>query len=620
MLAWHRREDSVKWTDYFRLCDWARRGEVGSQADAVDPAQHAWSELNGDDAGNAVTGVRPGTEHESVLQDLVLLEKTPPPAGTRQRKCTYRLSCRAGAWKVKTDDALEVQFVDEERRGTATVLEIDPQEGTAVVTTTSDLAGVHALVLKPFAGPEGPWLSLMRLAEAALEDSAPAWAQVGLGLLDQRAPVALASVIDRSKPADAAREIVAAMAAGDVLPVQGPPGTGKTWLAAQIVADEIERASAAGCGARIGVTANSHKVIDNLLTGVLRVARERKLAVDVTHVNSKPLKGHDAAIEQLDPASALPSRLAAASPATSLVVGATKYGWSRADVVESLQLLIIDEAGQVPLADALSVVQAAPRVLAVGDPQQLAAPIVAAHDAELKVSLLEHLIQGQPTIAPEAGIFLDVSHRMHPALCQVVGRLAYASQLSASDKAAARRLEGTSIDVCGTMLPMRPGVIHLPVSGGPEKEVDAVVELLARLTGGSVLATPEGEPATAAGSAEALAPLRAADVLVVAPHNAHVNRLRHELPGYEIGTVDKFQGRQAHVVVYAMGRTAEVPGDVPFLYELNRVNVALSRARLLAVVVTSPLALLPPVAEPGHLRLASRFVRAVGGPRPTSPV
>jgi superfamily I DNA and/or RNA helicase len=326
--------------------------------------------------------------------------------------------------------------------------------------------------------------------------------------------------------------------------------------------------------------------------------------VRVAHVNGTPIEGADPAIEQLASGAELPVHLASAEPV--MVIGATKYGWSREDVAGSLDLLIVDEAGQVALADALSVVQAAGRVLAVGDPQQLAAPIQAAHEAEVKVSLLEHLIQGQPTISSRAGIFLHVSHRMHPAVCEVVGRLAYASQLHASDGAAARRLEGPALEVAGTPVPMRPGVVHVPVPGGVEAEVAAVVELLSALTDGRVRATDMG--ATTAGL---LAPLRTKDILVVAPHNAHVNRLRRALPDWEIGTVDKFQGKQAHVVVYAMGRTAQSPSDVPFLYELNRVNVALSRARLLAVVVTSPEALLPPVAEPEHLRLASRFVQAL---------
>jgi predicted RecB family nuclease len=608
MLAWHRREDVVKWIDFFRLCEWAQRGEVESTETTSEPFQQAWTALNGDSVRTTATAVRPGTEHESVLQDLVVLNKEGPPAGTRKKKSTYTLSCRPGAWKVKSGDSLKLICLDKpEQSGTVELLDYDAQEGSAVVSTTGDLDGAHALVLSPFIAPEGPWLSLMRLAEAALSEEFSPEHEVGLRLLDRNPPRALAADGDRVDPATTARTVVARMQQGDLLPVQGPPGTGKTWLAAQIIIDEIERARAQRHAARIGVTANSHKVIDNLLTEVARLTREHGLPVQIGHVGSKLSDDAHPAIERID-SKALAELLAPASSGPALVIGATKFGWSREEVAGSLELLIIDEAGQVPLADALSVAQAAGRILAVGDPQQLAAPIQAAHDAEVKVSLLEHLIEGRATISPDAGVFLDVSHRMHPSLCRVVGRLAYASHLHASPAAASRRLEGSAFEIAGSILPMQPGVIHLPVPGGPDVEVLAVVELISKLTSGEVMATD-----MSAASADILAPIRATDVLVVAPHNAHVNRLRRALPGYEIGTVDKFQGRQAHVVVYAMGRTAESPSDVPFLYELNRVNVALSRARLLAIVVTSPEALLPPVAEPEHLRLASRFAEALSG-------
>ena len=144
----------------------------------------------------------------------------------------------------------------------------------------------------------------------------------------------------------------------------------------------------------------------------------------------------------------------------------------------------------------------------------------------------------------------------------------------------------------------------MPISGGGDEEVAAVRALVDGLIG-SARVTDDGSTNTLAGS----------DILVVAPHNAHVNRIDAELGdlGVRVGTVDKFQGQQAHVVIYSMGRLASSPGDVPFLSELNRVNVALSRARLLAIVVSDPGAVLPPVSSPDHLRMASRFTAAVVG-------
>ena len=141
-------------------------------------------------------------------------------------------------------------------------------------------------------------------------------------------------------------------------------------------------------------------------------------------------------------------------------------------------------------------------------------------------------------------------------------------------------------------------------SGGIEVEVTAVRELVDGLIGNVQVTDEHGTSA-----------LTGADILVVAPHNAHVNRLDAELGqlGVRVGTVDKFQGQQAHVVVYSMGRLAVTAGDVPFLYEVNRVNVALSRARLMAIVVSDPKAVLPPVNSPEQLMMASRFAAAVAG-------
>jgi uncharacterized protein len=296
----------------------------------------------------------------------------------------------------------------------------------------------------------------------------------------------------------------------------------------------------------------------------------------------------------------LSEQRAAGCPA---VVGATKFGWAREDAAKSVRLLIVDEAGQLALADALAVAQASRRIVALGDPQQLASPVQAAHDESVRLSLLEHLAQGAAVLPGEAGVFLDVSHRMHPALCEVVGELAYDGALSASPAAAARELSGPDVVVDGFRVPLRPGVLWLPSSAVDEEQAALVAELVEGLVRQAVVRDDGVERA-----------LRRDDVLVVSPHNAHVNRIAAAIgDGVRVGTVDKFQGQQGHVVVYAIGRPAEEAGDVPFLYEINRVNVALSRARLMAIVVAHPDATFPPVRRPEHLRLASRFARVVDG-------
>ncbi len=346
--------------------------------------------------------------------------------------------------------------------------------------------------------------------------------------------------------------------------------------------------------------------MDNLLASVVKRAVAEGIAVRVAHVG----KGGDvetgAGIEMIDAGSAAlqPWIQSAHNDGEPVVVAATKYGWSREDCAGIADLLIIDEAGQLPLADAVAVSTSARRVVALGDPQQLAAPIQATHDDSVRVSLLEHIAQDRAVLPAEVGVFLDVSYRMHPAVCAVVGDLAYDGKLQSSDVVARRRIGGSDVTVAGQQLVVEPGVSWLPVDGEADSEVAAVLDLVQQLLA-SVQVSDE--------STEALS---VDQILVVAPHNSHVNQLNAKLAdtGVCVGTVDKFQGQEAHVVIYSMGRIALAASDVPFLYELNRVNVALSRARLMAVVVSNPAATLPPVSTPAQLLLASPFSLAL---RPT---
>jgi superfamily I DNA and/or RNA helicase len=247
------------------------------------------------------------------------------------------------------------------------------------------------------------------------------------------------------------------------------------------------------------------------------------------------------------------------------------------------------------------VAQASRRVVALGDPQQLASPIQASHSEAVRVSLLEHLAQGSAVLPAEVGVFLDVSRRMHPAVCEVVGALAYDGALQAHETAAARSISGPDLVIGGHRIPLKPGVVWLPTEVTEEAQAALVASLVAELVRRASV-TEDGR----------VERLTVDDVLVVAPHNAHVNRIRAALGRSDrVGTVDKFQGREGHVVVFAQGRPAEKPGDVPFLYEINRINVALSRARLMAIVAAHPDAVFPPVSQPEHLKLASRFARAV---------
>ena len=602
MLEWHRREFVVAYQDHLRLQDWAAERD-GAPSGVEPEREREWAELNG--AAVEETRIRRGTEHESCLLDVVQELVHPPVSGRKNEALVREYRATPGAWMLRAGaDVVEVVPAGQDRPPLkARLIDHVAQTGWFSFKKGQVPAELGPLVAAPFIDPDAVWESLMRLGEAALVADPSGEAVTGLRLLDRAAPLPAPAMALRAgeEAADRARRLLGEMPAG-VLPVQGPPGTGKTWLAARLVLDEVARVAASSGSASIGVVANSHKVIDHLLEGVAALAAERGLDLAVGHVGSgdqvtaagvAPISGGS---RELRPW--LDGHRSAGRPA---VVGATKFGWARPDLAGALHMLVVDEAGQLSLADAVAVAQASPRMVALGDPQQLASPIQASHSEAVRVSLLEHLAQGSAVLPAEAGVFLDVSRRMHPKVCEVVGALAYDGALQAHETATARTISGVDVVIGGHRIPLAPGVVWLPTEATEEAQAELVASLVGELV--------RRASVTVDGRAERLTP---DDVLVVAPHNAHVNRIRAALGGSDrVGTVDKFQGREGHVVVFAQGRPAEKPGDVPFLYEINRINVALSRARLMAIVVAHPDAVFPPVSQPEHLKLASRFARAV---------
>lgn len=602
MLDWHRRESAVAYLDQLRLQEWAR-DEADPEAAAADVAGLG-AQLGLDPAVQPDTRIERGTEHESVILDPVVVEVLPPHPG--KRKDRYRMRCRPGSWKIKSGKKVgEVLPLGIERKPRSfTVTDFDAARGTFTIEATNSPGEALAFVLGESFQDIAIWNSLMDLAGSALEHEPASEHLLGLAVLDREVPLASGAMHKRDgeDAGKRARRILKAMDAG-LLPVQGPPGTGKTWLAARLIEDAL----AADPKATIYVTANSHRVIDNLMEG----ANEHLDAIGVgctfVRVAGEGRQHGDYVDEVLATSPALCEYLGQGGTGPR-VIGATRFALAQAQVAGTGALLLIDEAGQFTLADSLSVLHVASVAVALGDPQQLSAPVQAAHDPAVQVSLLEHITAGSPVMPDERGVFLDVSYRMHPAVCEVVGRLAYNGELHAAEEAAARDITSLAASLWSDEDPegpaIAPGVRWMPVPGGVEAQVQAVCDTVRELLDTAIVRESDGSEG----------PLTAEEILVVAPHNATVNQLRHVLPDeVRVGTVDRFQGQEGHVVVLAMGRTAEEPGDVPFLYQLNRVNVALSRARLMSIVIADPRAMFPPVSEPEHLRLASRFITAMGG-------
>ena len=392
------------------------------------------------------------------------------------------------------------------------------------------------------------------------------------------------------EPLAAARRIVPRLAGG-CLPVQGPPGSGKTFAGAALVVDAVRR------GQRVGVTGPSHKAITNLVEAVCR--RSKAVGLPVRVLQCSPEESR-ASADQVGPVAAGDVEQALAVSDADVVAG-TSWLFAREELAGSLDLLVVDEAGQSSLANVVAVAGSARDMVLLGDPQQLGQPSRGVHPTGAEASALGHVLGERSTVPPSRGLFLHRSFRMHPDICRFVSEMAYDGQLEA-DASCEKQLVGEGPLLAGAGLRWLPGAHH----GNrirSEEEVAAVVAAVSALLG-RPFTDHHGEQR----------PLAVDDVLVIAPFNAHVARLAAALPaGARVGTVERFQGQEAPVVVYSMAASSadDAGRGIDFLCSLNRLNVAVSRARALAVLVCSPALLESRCRRPGQLRLVNALCRFV---------
>ena len=351
---------------------------------------------------------------------------------------------------------------------------------------------------------------------------------------------------------------------GSYLFLQGPPGTGKTWTGARIVVHLLAN------GRRVGIAAQSHKAIHNLLAEIEKVARETGVRFKgLKKSTGNPESEYDGELIKSDEDNAT---FEGAGPDVQLLAG-TAWLFSREKLDSVLDYLVLDEAGQISLADALAMGTSARNLILLGDPLQLAQVSQAVHPAGSGASVLEHLLGDAPTIPEDRGVFLARSFRMHPGVSDFISEIVYAGRLH-SDASAARRTTSA-----GTGIRFAP-VDHDGNRSSSDEEVTEIAKRIAAMRGGTFT--------DANGTTR---PLHEDDFMVVAPYNAQVLRLRTALPaGVRVGTVDKFQGQEAPIVFFSMATSSgeDVPRSLTFLFSRNRLNVAISRAQCLAVLVCSP--------------------------------
>jgi len=370
------------------------------------------------------------------------------------------------------------------------------------------------------------------------------------------------------------------------LPIQGPPGTGKTYTGARMILDLV------AARRKVGVTATSHKVISNLLLAIMEASREEGRPVRVMQkCDEHEFCGHP----DVEPTKENAAVLAALAGSSIDVVGGTAWLWSRPEMAASIDTLFVDEAGQMSLANVLSVAGAARNIVLLGDPRQLAQPSKGSHPPGSDLSALDHVLGAAATIPPEQGIFFGTTWRMHRDVCAFISAASYEGRLQPEESCNGQWVHAPG-PVTGT------GIRYLPVTHwgnrtSSEEEAQAVARMFNDLL--------RGEWRDRDGTVR---PIRLQDILVVAPFNAQVQLLQATLPlDARVGTVDKFQGQEAPVVIYTLATSSpdDLPRGMEFLFSLNRLNVAVSRAQGLAIVICSPELLRVRARTPEQLRLAN---------------
>jgi uncharacterized protein len=375
---------------------------------------------------------------------------------------------------------------------------------------------------------------------------------------------ALAGILERSLPRvdlSGAPPEAAITLDRSYLIVQGPPGAGKTWQGARTAIALMKQ------GRRVGITALSHKAINNLLVAIETEASRQGFSFRGLKKFTEEEDAHRGPfVDSSDKNDDL------LNPKLQLIAG-TAWLFSREEFHQTVDTLIIDEAGQVALADAIASGTAADNVILLGDPNQLPQVSQGAQPEAARASVLQHLLGENEVVPSELGLFLAETWRLRPELCAFTSEAYYKGRLKAADVCAKRSLaSGNGLAVVL--------VEHEGCSQASRQEAEVVAREIERLIGTEF--TNENGVAR---------PLTPSDFLVVAPYNAQVRTLRSRLPAdVRVGTVDKFQGQEAPVVLvsFASSTGADAPRGIGFAFERHRVNVATSRGQCRVVLVCSP--------------------------------
>jgi predicted RecB family nuclease len=578
LVGYFRREDKPAWWRWFELAE-------GMEADALV------------DAPDAIGRLEPVGVVAANGRSVVVRYRFPPQ--------DHRFAPGDTVWAPRSGEAAPWRV--------GTVEDVDDVAGTIDLRRRADLPDPPAIIIDTPRSTVPLAEAVARLADDVIARGLEAEGRhrAARDLL-LRLPPRLRSGLVRGplrapgeSVLEAARRLVVELHGG-VLAVQGPPGTGKTYIGARLALAAV----AAGRGP-VGITAQSHRAIGNAVEAIVRAAAET---------------GQQVRIVQKPDAAAGPARVPGVEIATTNaevddalragvdIVAGTPWLFARRAIEEALGLLIVDEAGQLALASVLAASGAAASLVLLGDPNQLPQVSQGLHPEGAEASALGHLLADHTTLPESLGLFIDETRRMHPDITSVVSELFYEGRLRAHPHTYRQRIEGPP-PLGGTGVRFWP-VDHTGNGQRSREEAAVVADIVEELLGRTWI-----------DETGARRPIGLDDILVVAPYNAHVAAVAAALegrlrllgwpdPGHareRVGTVDKFQGREAAVAIYSLAASSaeEAPRGVDFLFDRHRLNVAVSRARALAVVVGSPELLRVRARTADQMRLASAVCRLV---------
>ena len=585
LLSWHRRENKAAWWEFYRRMD-LDATELTMDKGALGPLEPLGA-VGEPYRSTPKAKPRQLWRYRFAPQDYDFRPGSAlyDPA-QRQADPTAKLS----AWKVR-----------------GTLEAIDEADSTLDIGWPLDADPLHPGGLVPLDTfpDKAQRAALLRLGEWVADHGidAPGPMRAARDLLLRHAPRAGqppgSTLCQPGEPELAAARRLATTIDQTALAIQGPPGSGKTYTGARMILSLVR------AGKRVGISANSHKVIGNFITAVLKAAGEEGIEVQVAQKITQDGQGVDLeGVLVTKDGDLLIGRLAEGSLD---VVGGTPWLWAAEKSQGAVDVLFVDEAGQMALANVLAMGAAPDSIVLLGDPQQLDQPLQGSHPPGADRSALAHVLDGASTIAEDRGLFLEHTHRLHPDIAHFTSNAFYDGRLESLPKLAIQALHGP--------VPLRGGGAryleshHVGADSVSRTEAVQVAGIVRALVeSGSTWINEDGVEAR----------IGYRDVLVVAPYNAQVGQIAGLLPSEaRVGTVDKFQGQEAPISIYSM--TSSSPEDAPrgmsFLYSRNRLNVATSRARCVAVVVAEPALLRVRARTPEQMRLANalcQFVEEAG--------